>query len=64
MLQRVCRPMSNEECAVKDSTVFESGMGELGLGIEGVLRRAARSLIEQAIETEVSVLLEEFSAVR
>ena len=56
--------MSNEECAVKDSTVFESGMGELGLGIEGVLRRAARSLIEQAIETEVSVLLEEFSAVR
>ena len=49
---------------MKDSTVFESGMGELGLGIEGVLRRAARSLIEQAIETEVSVLLEEFSAVR
>ena len=43
--------MSNEECAVKDSTVFESGMGELDLGIEGVLRRAARSLIEQAIET-------------
>ena len=40
---RVCRPMSNEECAMKDSTVFESGMGELGLGIEGVLRRAARS---------------------
>ncbi|MBU2855080.1 hypothetical protein [Acidithiobacillus ferriphilus] len=37
---------------MKDSTVFESGMGELGLGIEGVLRRAARSLIEQAIETE------------
>ena len=33
-------------------------MGELGLGVEGVLRRAARSLIEQAIETEVAVLLE------
>ncbi|QFX95161.1 IS256 family transposase [Acidithiobacillus thiooxidans ATCC 19377] len=29
-----------------------------------MLRRAARSLIEQAIETEVAVLLEEFSAVR
>ena len=49
---------------MRDSIVFESGMGELGLGIEGVLRRAARSLIGQAIETAVSVLLEEFSAVR
>lgn len=49
---------------MEKNTVFEGGMGELGLGIEGVLRRAARSLIEQAIETEVSVLLEEFSAVR
>ena len=33
------------------------------MGIEGVLRRAARSLIEQAIKTEVAVLLEEFAAV-
>ena len=49
---------------MEKNTVFEGGMGELGLGIEGVLRRAARSLIEQAIETEVAVLLEEFSAVR
>ncbi|WP_420313681.1 transposase, partial [Acidithiobacillus thiooxidans] len=39
-------------------------MGELGLGIEGILRRAARSLIEQAIEAEVAVLLEEFATVR
>ena len=49
---------------MEKNTVFEGGMGELGLGIKGVLRRAARSLIEQAIETEVAVLLEEFSAVR
>ena len=33
---------------MEKNTVFEGGMGELGLGIEGVLRRAARSLIAQA----------------
>ena len=49
---------------MEKNTVFEGEMGELDLGIEGVLRRAARSLIEKAIETEVAVLLEEFAAVR
>ena len=34
---------------MEKNTVFEGGMGELGLSIEGVLRRAARSLIEQPI---------------
>ncbi len=55
--------MSDEECAVKDSIVFENGMGELGLGTEGVLRRASRSLTEQAIETVESFLLSRWSMV-
>lgn len=49
---------------MEKNTVIAGGMGELGLGIEGILRRAARSLIEQAIEAEVAVLLEEFATVR
>nr|WP_312283684.1 transposase [Candidatus Igneacidithiobacillus taiwanensis] len=49
---------------MKDSTVFESDEGELGLSIEGLVRRAARSLIAQAVEAEVTVLMEELSAVR
>ena len=65
LLQRVCRPSEQrEEYAVEKNIVFEGGMGELGLSIEGVLRRAARSLIEQAIETERAVLLEEFWPLR
>ncbi|MBE7567997.1 IS256 family transposase, partial [Acidithiobacillus sp. HP-11] len=40
----------HKEYAVEKNTVIAGGMGELGLGIEGILRRAARSLIEQAIE--------------
>ncbi|MBE7571110.1 IS256 family transposase, partial [Acidithiobacillus sp. HP-2] len=54
----------HKEYAVEKNTVIAGGMGELGLGIEGILRRAARSLIEQAIEAEVAVLLEEFATVR
>lgn len=34
---------------MEKNTVFKGGMGELGMGIEGVLRRAARFLIEQAV---------------
>ncbi|WP_061046451.1 transposase, partial [Acidithiobacillus ferrooxidans] len=45
-------------------TVIAGGMGELGLGIEGILRRAARALIEQAIEAEVAGGREEFATVR
>jgi len=49
---------------MEESTGFEEGMGEMGLGIEGVLRRAARSLIERAIESEAALLLEEYAGVR
>jgi hypothetical protein len=49
---------------VKESTGFDEGMGELGLNIEGLLRRSARQLIQQAIEGEVRALLEEYAAVR
>lgn len=49
---------------MEESTGFEQGMGELGLGIEGVLRRAARTLIERAIESEAAILLEEYAGVR
>jgi len=49
---------------MEESTGFEQGLGELGLGIEGVLRRAARSLIQRAIESEVALLLEEYAGVR
>jgi len=56
--------MSNEECAMKDSIFFEGDEGEVGLSIEALVRRAAHSLIAQAVEAEVTVLLEELSAVR
>ena len=49
---------------MKESTGSDEGMGELGLNIEGLLRRSARQLIQQAIEGEVQVLLEEYAAVR
>ncbi len=49
---------------MKDSIFFEGDEGELGLSIEALVRRAARSLIAQAVEAEVTVLLEELSAVR
>nr|AFG29444.1 transposase [Acidithiobacillus caldus] len=49
---------------MQESTGFDGGMGELGLNIEGLLRRSARQLIQQAIEGEVQVLLEEYAAVR
>jgi hypothetical protein len=49
---------------MEESTGFEQGMGDLGLGIEGVLRRAARSLIERDIESEVATLLEEYAGGR
>jgi len=48
---------------VEKNTVIAGEMGEFGLGIEGGLRRAARSLIEQAIEAKVAVFLEEFGKV-
>jgi len=49
---------------MEESAGFEEGMGEMGLGIEGVLRRAARSLIERALESEAALLLEEYAGVR
>ena len=49
---------------MEESTGFEQGMGGFGLSIEGVLRRAARSLIQRAIESEAAILLEEYAEVR
>ncbi|MBU2839138.1 IS256 family transposase, partial [Acidithiobacillus thiooxidans] len=49
---------------MQENTRIDDGMGELGLGIEGLLRRSARQLIQQAIEGEVQALLEEYAAVR
>lgn len=49
---------------MEESTGFEQGMRELGLSNEGVLRRAARTLIERAIKSEAAILLEEYVGVR
>lgn len=47
----------------EDSKVTEE-LAELGLGIEEMLRNGARRLIQQAVEAELSSVLEELSEVR
>jgi len=41
-----------------------SGLSEIGLGLDGLIRRGARQVIQQAIEAELTQLLEQYENVK
>src|SRR3990170_8991118 len=41
-----------------------SGLAEIGLGLDDLIRRGAREIIQQAIETELAQLLEHYENVK
>jgi putative transposase len=40
------------------------GLSEIGLGLDGLIRRGARQVIEQAVEAELAQLLEQYQNVK
>ncbi len=46
---------------MQENTRIDDGMGELGLGIEGLLRRSARQLIQQAMFPKLGLGIEPVS---
>ena len=48
----------------KDKGKEAVGLSEIGLGLEELIRRGARRVIQEAIEVELAELLEQFSNVK
>ena len=48
---------------VKDRQETEHGLAEIGVGLDELVRRGARQVIQQAIESELATLLEQYANV-
>ena len=48
----------------KDKQEMQNGLPEIGLGIDELVRRGARQVIQQAIEAELAQLLEQYANVK
>ena len=48
---------------VKDKQQTEHGLAEIGVGLDELVRRGAREVIQQAIESELATLLEQYTNV-